>query len=75
MNLIMRLLSGKKILITFSFYFLKYLISCYTLLQRKCDGVVLAVKKRKDSLRTVQKVIVDIKEKNKCELIGIILYS
>ncbi|WP_140420775.1 CpsD/CapB family tyrosine-protein kinase [Bacillus cereus] len=40
----------------------------------KCDGVVLAVKKRKDSLRTVQKVIADIKRKE-CELIGIILYS
>ena len=40
----------------------------------KCDGVVLAVKKQKDSLRTVQKVIADINRKE-CELIGIILYS
>ncbi|MBJ8052603.1 CpsD/CapB family tyrosine-protein kinase [Bacillus cereus] len=40
----------------------------------KCDGVVLAVKKRKDSLRTVQKVIADIKRKE-CELLGIVLYS
>ncbi|PHF11319.1 tyrosine protein kinase [Bacillus wiedmannii] len=40
----------------------------------KCDGVVLAVKKRKDSLRTVQKVIANIKRKE-CELIGIVLYS
>lgn len=40
----------------------------------KCDGVVLAVKKRKDSLRTVQKVIANIKKKE-CELIGIVLYS
>ncbi|KMN44548.1 CpsD/CapB family tyrosine-protein kinase [Bacillus sp. LK2] len=40
----------------------------------KCDGVVLAVKKRKDSLRTVQKVITDLKRKE-CELIGIVLYS
>ncbi|MEJ9362681.1 tyrosine protein kinase, partial [Bacillus thuringiensis] len=37
-------------------------------------GMVLAVKKRKDSLRTVQKVIADINRKE-CELIGIILYS
>ncbi|MEC2260774.1 tyrosine protein kinase, partial [Bacillus cereus] len=40
----------------------------------KSDGVVLAVKKRKDSLRTVQKLIADINRKE-CELIGIILYS
>ncbi|HDR7795228.1 TPA: CpsD/CapB family tyrosine-protein kinase [Bacillus luti] len=40
----------------------------------KCDGVILAVKKRKDSLRAVQKVIADIKRKE-CELIGIVLYS
>ncbi|MBS9805475.1 CpsD/CapB family tyrosine-protein kinase [Bacillus cereus] len=44
------------------------------IIAEKCDGVVLAVKKRKDSLRTVQKVIADIKRKE-CELIGIILYS
>ncbi|AXO92360.1 CpsD/CapB family tyrosine-protein kinase [Bacillus cereus] len=40
----------------------------------KCDGVILAVKKRKDSLRTVQKAITDIKKKE-CELMGIVLYS
>ncbi len=40
----------------------------------KCDGVVLAVKRRKDSLHTVQKVIANIKKKE-CELIGIVLYS
>ncbi|PRT08384.1 tyrosine protein kinase [Bacillus wiedmannii] len=40
----------------------------------KCDGVVLAVKKRNDSLRKVQKVIANIKRKE-CELIGIVLYS
>ncbi|KAB7641548.1 CpsD/CapB family tyrosine-protein kinase [Bacillus sp. B3-WWTP-C-10-D-3] len=40
----------------------------------KCDGMILAVKKRKDSLRTVQKAITDIKKKE-CELMGIVLYS
>ncbi|CAM3863664.1 CpsD/CapB family tyrosine-protein kinase [Bacillus paramycoides] len=40
----------------------------------KCDGVILAVKKRKDSLSAVQKVIADIKRKE-CELLGIVLYS
>lgn len=44
------------------------------IIAEKCDGMVLAVKKRKDSLRTVQKVIADINRKE-CELIGIILYS
>ncbi|KFN01678.1 tyrosine protein kinase [Bacillus clarus] len=40
----------------------------------KCDGIVLAVEKRKDSLRTVKKVIANI-EKKECELLGIVLYS
>lgn len=44
------------------------------IIAEKCDGVILAVKKRKDSLRTVKKVIADIKRKE-CELIGIVLYS
>ncbi|EEL06918.1 Tyrosine-protein kinase (Capsular polysaccharide biosynthesis) [Bacillus cereus BDRD-ST196] len=44
------------------------------IIAEKCDGVILAVKKRKDSLRTVKKVIADIKRKE-CELLGIVLYS
>ncbi|MGH0941452.1 CpsD/CapB family tyrosine-protein kinase [Bacillus mycoides] len=44
------------------------------IIAEKCDGVILAVKKRKDSLRTVKKVITDIKRKE-CELLGIVLYS
>ncbi|HDR6273161.1 MULTISPECIES: CpsD/CapB family tyrosine-protein kinase [Bacillus] len=49
-------------------------LSATHMIAGKCDGVVLAVKKRKDSLRTVQKVIANIKRKE-CELIGIVLYS
>ncbi|OOR05104.1 tyrosine protein kinase [Bacillus cereus] len=44
------------------------------IIAEKCDGVILAVKKRKDSQSTVQKVIADIKRKE-CELLGIVLYS
>ncbi|WP_242214232.1 CpsD/CapB family tyrosine-protein kinase [Bacillus cereus group sp. BfR-BA-01383] len=44
------------------------------IIAEKCDGVILAVKKRKDSLKMVEKVIADIKRKE-CELIGIVLYS
>lgn len=40
----------------------------------KCEGVVLAVKKRQDSLRAVQKVIRNM-ERKECELLGIVLYS
>ncbi|MEH7460139.1 CpsD/CapB family tyrosine-protein kinase [Bacillus sp. JJ1127] len=40
----------------------------------KCEGVVLAVKKRQDSLRAVQKVIRNM-ERKECELRAIVLYS
>ncbi|AAT53813.1 conserved domain protein [Bacillus anthracis str. Sterne] len=75
MNLIVQLRSGEKILIIFFLYSSEvFELPATHISAGKCDGVILAVKKRKDSLRTVQKAITDIKKKE-CELMGIVLYS
>lgn len=75
MNLIVQLRSGEKILIIFFLYSSEvFELPATHISAGKCDGVILAVKKRKDSLRTVQKAITDIKKKEG-ELMGIVLYS
>lgn len=64
MNLIVQLRSGEKILIIFFLYSSEvFELPATHISAGKCDGVILAVKKRKDSLRTVQKAITDIKKR------------